>query len=512
MIKYWKTFINQSEKTAEIILHEQIGKDYLSEDGISSKQFAEDIKALGDVDRIIIRINSPGGSVFEGLAIYNILKAHTAEKIVYVDGVAASIASAVAMAGDKVIMPENTMLMIHDPHALAVGDAELMRKMADTLDKTAESLVTIYRDKCKQPRNVIREKMKAETWFTAAEALEFGLCDEITESIKIVAHFDFSKFINTPKELLALTNAKQADVMHEGRDTFMHNNDGSRLAEVNVSVVEVRNLTKTKKEKEVKQMDALEVKKQRDLEISEMLTIAEKHNAIDLAKRFIKEGKSKAEFVEAMLTEKYNAKPVDAATTAFIGMSEKEKRQYSLLRAIRGMWLLREEGKSFDGLEKEASDAVAKLIGRNPNGFFLPEDIMTFNPQAIMQVGDPAKGGYTVATEILTGEMVELLRNKTYVARLGARQLSGLVGNIAIPRVTGGATAYWLPETGTVTPSDQAFGQIALMPHRLVASTAYTKELLIQSSINVEAFIRDDLMATLAIALDFAAIAGTGTD
>src|SRR3989337_1116814 len=181
-------------------------------------------------------------------------------------------------------------------------------------------------------------------------------------------------------------------------------------------------------------------------------------------------------------------------------MSAKEKRQYSLLNAIRGMWLQKEGGKPFDGIEREASEAVAKMTGKKPNGFFIPEDI--FNPRAVMQTGDGTKGGFTVGTDVLGGEMIEPLRNKTLIAKLGARQLSGLVGNVAIPRVTGGAIAYWLPETGEVTASEQAFGQLGLTPHRLVGDTAYTKELLMQSSIPVEAFIRDDLMRVLAIAID----------
>jgi HK97 family phage major capsid protein len=250
-------------------------------------------------------------------------------------------------------------------------------------------------------------------------------------------------------------------------------------------------------------------KKDRDTEITEILAIAAKHNAVDLARKYISEGKSKAEFVEAMLREKFDAKPVSAS--AEIGMSAKEKRQYSLLNAIRGLWQSIEFGAKFEGLEKEASDTVAKLTGKTPGGFFIPEDMMTFNPQAAMQVGDATKGGFTVGTDVLGGELIELLRNKMFVSMLGAKSLTGLVGNIAIPRVTGGATAYWLPETGQVSASDQAFGQIGLTPHRLVGDTAYTKELLMQSSISVEAFIREDLMRVLAIALDLAAINGSGS-
>ena len=521
MKKYWK-ITNKASKTAEILIYEQIGESFFTE-GLGAKQFIEDLRALGDIENIDIRINSPGGSVFEGLAIYNTLKTHKAKKTVYIDGVSASIASAIAMAGDKVIMPENALMMIHDPHALAMGDAETLRKMADTLDKTAESLVSIYKDKCGKTENEIREKMKAETWFSAQEAIKFGICDESTEAMKMAAHFDYSKFFNTPKVLLNHAAVK-AGAMQDAGDGNLHKDDGNRQASANKTVAGIEVII----DKEAVmnkcphcdtelaagvtckcQSISANARKERDTEINEILAIASKHNAINLAQKHISEGKSKAEFVEAVLISNFNAKPIENLNP-MIGMSNKEKKNYSLLNAIRGMWLMREVGKPFDGLEKEASDVVAKIVGRKPNGFFIPEDI--FNPRAVMQTGDGTKGGFTVGTDVLGGEMIELLRNKTLIAKLGARQLSGLVGNVAIPRVTGGAIAYWLPETGEVTASEQAFGQLGLTPHRLVGDTAFTKELLMQSSIPVEAFIRDDLMRVLAIALDLAAINGSGSN
>lgn len=526
MKKYWKMILNSVQKSAEIYIYEQIGKDYFSDDAISAKQFVEDLKALGDIEKLNIRINSPGGSVFEGLAIYNQLKAHKASKTVYIDGVAASIASVIAMSGDTIIMPENALMMIHDPHALAIGDAEIMRKMADILDKTAESLVSIYRDKCGKTDEEIRSAMKAETWFSAKEAVEFGLCDEMTEAVKMAAHFDLSKFKNIPETLLISAAALTADAAQSAGDGALRGDGGNRSADAAQAAAGAGSSI-TGKEKNIMnkcphcgaelvagaactcQTVGANARKQRETEISEILAIASKHNAMDLAQKFIGEGKGKAEFVEAVLKDKFNAKPIDAHNHQ-LGMSEKEKKRYSLLNAIRGSWLMREEGKPFDGLEREASDAVAKLIGRTPSGFFIPEDIMTYDPKAVMQGGDATKGGFTIGTEVLGGEMIDLLRNKTLVSKLGARSLSGLVGNIAIPRVTGGATAYWLAETGAVTPADQAFGQLGLVPHRLVGDTAYTKELLMQSSISIESFIRDDLMRVLAIALDLAAINGSG--
>ena len=130
--------------------------------------------------------------------------------------------------------------------------------------------------------------------------------------------------------------------------------------------------------------------------------------------------------------------------------------------------------------------------------------------QRTMTAGSFSGGGALIDSELRTADMIELLRNKALVSQMGARTLSGLVGNIAIPRVTGGATAYWLPESGTVNASDQSFGQLGLVPHRLVGDTGYSKELLMQSSADVEGFVREDLMRVLALEKDRVAITGLG--
>ncbi|HBB9192092.1 TPA: Clp protease ClpP, partial [Escherichia coli] len=113
---------------ADIFIYEEIGGF-----GVTAKQFAEDLKALGDVSHINLRIHSPGGDVFEGIAIYNLLRNHPADITVYIDGVAASMASVVAMAGDRVVMPENAMMMIHKPWGISGGNAGDMRDYADLL-------------------------------------------------------------------------------------------------------------------------------------------------------------------------------------------------------------------------------------------------------------------------------------------------------------------------------------------------------------------------------------------
>ncbi len=189
---------------AEIWIYEEIGGGDFFGGGITSKQFAEDVKKLGSVKEISVRINSPGGSVFEGNAIYNILQSHPARIVVDIDGLAASIASVIAMAGDEIRMADNALMMIHPAWGFAMGNSEDMRKTADMLDKVDASITTTYVKRTKKDERVIRDMMLPETWMSAKEALDNGFIDSISDAAELAASFDLSKFgyRNAPKRAL----------------------------------------------------------------------------------------------------------------------------------------------------------------------------------------------------------------------------------------------------------------------------------------------------------------------
>lgn len=195
----------------EICIYGEISSyDYWEED-VTPTNFKKDLDALGEIDTLNIYINSPGGSVFAGQAIYNIIKRHKANVIVYVDGLAASIASIIAMAGNKIIIPSNAMLMIHNPWNIAIGNSADFRKMADDLDKIGESLVAVYVERTGLSEDEIKTMMDNETWLTGKESLEKGFADEVEEEKLIAASLndgvlsinnqsmDLSKFKNAPK-------------------------------------------------------------------------------------------------------------------------------------------------------------------------------------------------------------------------------------------------------------------------------------------------------------------------
>lgn len=166
-----------ANKRAEILIHEPIGENWYG-DGLTSRRFVKDLEALGDIEEILVRINSPGGAVFDGIAIYNALKFHKATKEVIVEGLAASAASFIAMVGDTITMGRGAMMMIHNPWTIAMGDADDMRQCADMLEKVCDSLIDIYEDRTAIDRDEIKSMLDAETWLTAKAAVEKGFADE----------------------------------------------------------------------------------------------------------------------------------------------------------------------------------------------------------------------------------------------------------------------------------------------------------------------------------------------
>ena len=184
--RFWVINKASDHKTAEMLIYDQIGETWWGE-GVSAKSFRKDLKALGELDRLDVRINSPGGNVFDGQAIYNALNALPYEVHVHIDGLAASMASVIAMAGSTITMHSGALMMIHNPQAIAMGDANEMRKRADLMDKIKGQLVNAYVDKTALDASEVSALMDSETWMEAEEAIAKGFADEITEEQPAVA-------------------------------------------------------------------------------------------------------------------------------------------------------------------------------------------------------------------------------------------------------------------------------------------------------------------------------------
>ena len=208
--KWWdiKALTNaQGAAVAEIRIYDEIGFW-----GTDAKSFIAQLDtAAANAAEVIVAVNSPGGDVFDAFAIYNALRRYAGRVTARVDGVAASAASLVAMAGDRIIMPENAMLMIHNPWTVAAGSAADLRATADMMDKARDGILAAYRSKSGQSDEDIVAMMDAETWLTALEAQALGFCDVIEEPVRLAASTKavelLARFKNPPEPVKALVDA-----------------------------------------------------------------------------------------------------------------------------------------------------------------------------------------------------------------------------------------------------------------------------------------------------------------
>lgn len=207
--KPWLRVNNEADKAAEIYICGPIGGSYWDDSGMTEKEFRDAIKDIPAAKPITVHINSEGGSVSDGIGIYNALRSRGEAVTTVVDGYAVSIASIIALAGHKVISPKSSIWMIHEPWTMCQGDSEEMLRAAEMLDKHGDMLAAIYGDRTDKTKAEARELMKSETWMTGEEAVANGFADEMPEEVapQALAALDVSKFKNVPPHIAKLLNA-----------------------------------------------------------------------------------------------------------------------------------------------------------------------------------------------------------------------------------------------------------------------------------------------------------------
>lgn len=197
MARSWFTIKALTADHAEISIFDEIGFW-----GVNAKEFIAQFKAI-QAPNVTLFINSPGGSVFDALAIFNTIQASGKNVTVKVLGIAASAASYIAMSGTRIEMPENTFLFVHNPINAVYGNADEMREMADVLDKIGASLLATYVRRSGKPEEEVKALLDAESYLTAQECLDLGLCDEVTPAITATAKFDTDR-ADVPANVMAI--------------------------------------------------------------------------------------------------------------------------------------------------------------------------------------------------------------------------------------------------------------------------------------------------------------------
>lgn len=331
--------------------------------------------------------------------------------------------------------------------------------------------------------------------------------NEMTESGKDTKTYTATRW--EPFEISAVTVPADNSVgfgRSEGgdeRDVTVHRSEDSAPAEQPPEETMTEQTTPTV-DVQVVATQAAEAERGR---IAAIDALGQRFNNADLSRKLINEGKSMDEARAMFLEEiKMDQKPIASAD---VGLTDKEVRQFSVLRALNALANPADKAAwSAAAFEREVSDAGAKAAGKSARGIFVPGEIL--RAKRDLNVTTATAGGNIVATELLAESFIELLRNKSVVQRAGATVMNGLVGNIAIPKQTGSATSYWVAESGAPTESQQTVGQVTLTPKTVGAYTDFSRRLILQSSIDVENMVRRDLAAVIALAIDTAALYGTG--
>ena len=251
--------------------------------------------------------------------------------------------------------------------------------------------------------------------------------------------------------------------------------------------------------------------------VAGITALCREHQTEDLCQGLIERGASEADAMREVLTAigKRAKAPQHAAPATSparpiagggdIGLSDKEVRQFSFIRAVRAQ--MDPTNRAFQeeaGFERECSDAVAKRSGQSPRGLYVPHDVLRRD----LQVSTGSAAGDTVFVEGRPGSFIEQLRNRLALTTLGMTTLTGLSGPVAIPRKTGASTAYWLAEGGEPTGSNPTVDQVNMTPKTVGAYVDFTRRLMLQSSLDVETMVRNDLVETLALELDRAGLYG----
>lgn len=259
-----------------------------------------------------------------------------------------------------------------------------------------------------------------------------------------------------------------------------------------------------------------EVRRIERTRIANIRAMGERLNCGELATTAIDDGRSLEDFIAAYQEKQGAGSAIRTAEGPDIGLSQRDQRNYSFIRLLNAIANPNDRRAQEDAaFELECSaEAQRKRDKHDQRGFTVPNDVLRgtlANSQRDLVVGTDTAGGNTVSTDLLASSFIDLLRNAMALTPMGIRMMTDLNGNIAIPRQTGGATAYWVAESGSPTESQQAFDQVPMTPKTVGAFTDISRKLLLQSSIDVEAFVRQDLATVLGLAIDLAGISGPGS-
>lgn len=522
--KNWYSIKAKADKSAEVWIYEQIGEDWFSE-GVTAKRFCRDLADL-KADAIDLHINSPGGSVFDGQAIYNALVRHPASVTTYIDGLASSIASVIALAGDKVVMADNALFMIHNPWGFAQGSAEDMRKCADVLDKCRDTIVNVYTKKCSKAESDITAAMDAETWFDAREAFAFGFVDEVSTGSSAVnmAGFDFQAmgFRNMPRpkgdvsvEVTVSeeeTDCEEMDCYCTGcapeiscadcscADTCINPNKSAAAAASTQAPAATQ-------EEVVPMSTETTAPVNGAKEAADIVTMCVQNNCASDAAGYIAAGLTADQVGRKILeAQAATTRPVivPAAETSRIEVKMRYNPKSLVPFASFGSRQEQEKAAHEAGMWAQAT-----LYGDPKAMAWCRDSGLDMRIQNAVSEATGAQGGYLVPESMETA--IIDVRQQYGTARSLCRVKPMGTAGISHPVKISGTTAYFQGDKGAMTESEQGWGQIQAVAKNLNALTKISNNMVEDAIIDIAADVANDHGIAFAQKEDACMIIGDGT-
>jgi HK97 family phage major capsid protein len=514
-----KAFAGADGPALEMSLFGEVGWD------ISAREVQ---KALaGQKDKpLTVNLFSYGGDAIEGLAIYSMLARHEGKKRMVIDGVAASAASVIAMAGDEIVMPDSSFLMIHECWGLGMGGAGDLRKEADVIDRISAAYLQAYTKRTGLPETDVQSLMAAESWLTAAEALEFGFATEVSAPAEIrasaVPEGRFQRVPAALKEKIQLTPrrvAASAEVVpiQDVEAVTMLSDESTSLT----PKTEPATMTAQANTIEVNERESL-VTAERERGKTIRNLCAQVQAGSERAEQFIDAGMSVDEVRAELFAEISGKRKIEFQGNFHnhgadeIGLSKSEKRRYSMIRLAQ--YLADPNPRSADeaGFELEVGRAVEAKHPRSPNGVLVPWEVLGTVKAAAetpgQTVGTFSDGGALVGVDYLGAEFIDLIRNTSAFLNTGITVIAGLEGNVEIPKKLTSSQWYMVGENTDVNNSKLTFGTVNMIPRQIGVRVPISRRMMKQSSLGIENLVRQDMAESVSLGMDKNIGYGTGSN
>jgi HK97 family phage major capsid protein len=520
----------REDATAYMALMGEVGWD------IDPKEVASALhKAKGKP--VTVDIFSYGGDAMAGLAIYQMLAAHDAEVTTNVLGIAASAASVIAMGGSKRRCPANACMMVHPAWSLTMGNADDHRKSAEVLDGITDAYLNTYAKASGRPADEIRPYVMEETWLYGEDAFAVGLITEVVDPIQAMASaipVPQDRFKRLPKAMQELIScpprppepepkpkpepvpAAAVEPVGDSKPEPVNSISTEHTAEVGSTASIPLMAT------DINEAAAAAVVQERE-RVTTISALMKQHSMPEsLTSELINSGASVEAARDAVLeriAEKGTFTPGKAVDTARadVGLSTKEVQRYSFMKVAQYLADPNPRTAAAAGFELEVSNAAAAKHERSPSGVLIPWDVLKGTPRAAAEtpgqvVGTFGDGGALVGTQRLDASFIDLIRNRSAILSSGVTMLTGLSGNVEIPKKLSSSTYYFVGENVDVANSKLGFGLVNMIPRTIGVRVPISRRMMIQSSPDIENLVRSDMAESVALGMDYTAIYGTGNN